>query len=277
MNYYRSPKPLELPEDALELLAKYDQVASVLVPSTNDESTATNTLWHPDLHLDNIFVDPVSHKLTGIVDWQSAAVAPLFYQSGVHRAFRHQKSVKEGWVMPQKPENFNTLDPDEQKRIDQDLESETIHKYYELQTMKRAPPHWDVLQQSLVPILRKPVWLVTGVWENRDMFFLRDSLIAIVAEWNEIFGGNTPCPITFSTKELELHAQEEENIDGVGQLLSLFRAQSVLPADGMVQPDDYETAIENCHMYKELFLNAAQNEGERDLYSKLWPYQEISE
>ncbi|KAF9736412.1 hypothetical protein PMIN07_008230 [Paraphaeosphaeria minitans] len=277
MNYYRSSKHLELPEDALELLAKYEQVASFLVPSTNNESAAANTLWHPDLHLDNVFVDPVSHRITGIVDWQSATVAPLFYQSGVHRAFRHYKSVQEGWVMPKKPENFDNLDPNEQKQIDQDLESETIHKYYELQTMKRAPLHWDVLQQSSVHMLRKPVWLVTGVWENRDIFFLRDSLIAIVAQWNEIFGEDTPCPIAFSTEELELHAKEEENIDGVGQMLSLFRAQGVLPADGMVQPEDYETAIENCRKYKNIFLSTAQNEDERDLYSKLWPYQEVSE
>lgn len=277
MNYYRSLKHPELPEDALELLAKYEQVASLLAPSKNNKSAAANTLWHPDLHLDNIFVDPVSHRITGIVDWQSAAVAPLFYQSGIHRAFRHYKGVQKGWVMPKKPDNFDALDPNEQKQFDQDVESETIHKYYELQTMKRAPLHWDVLQQSSVHMLRKPVWLVTGVWENRDLFFLRDSLIAIVAGWKEIFNEDTPCPIAFSTEVLELHAKEEENIDGVGQMLSLFRAEGVLPADGMVRPEDYQTAIENCRKYKEVFLDTAENEEERDLYSKLWPYQDVPE
>ncbi|KAF1851151.1 uncharacterized protein K460DRAFT_28798 [Cucurbitaria berberidis CBS 394.84] len=277
MNYYRSPKDPELPEDAIHLLAKYEQVAPLLTPASNDESSATKLLWHPDLHLDNVFVDPVSHKITSIVDWQSAVVAPLFYQSGVHRAFRYYKTVQEGWVMPEKPENFDTLRPEEQKQIDRNLESETIHKYYELQTMKRAPLHWDVLQRSSVPMLRKPVWLVTGVWENRDLFFLRDSLIALVARWNDIFGEDTPCPIKFSKEELELHAKEEENMDGVGKMLSLFQDQGVLPADGMVQPEEYQTAIENCHRYREVFLNAAQNESERDLYSKLWPYQGHSE
>ncbi|KAF1833917.1 hypothetical protein BDW02DRAFT_648020 [Decorospora gaudefroyi] len=273
MNHYLSSKHPELPDDALELLAKYDQVASFLVPSTNHESATTNnTLWHPDLHLDNVFVDPLSHKITGIVDWQSATVAPLFYQSGIHRAFRHYKSVQEGWVVPQKPENFETLDPSEQQQIESDLQSEKIHKYYELQTMKHAPPHWHVLQKSSVYTLRKPVWLVTGVWENRDTFFLRDSLIAIVAQWNEIFGEDVPCPITFSTEELELHANEEENMDGIGQMLSLLQAQGILPADSMVAPEDYQTSIENCDKYKEVFLNAAESEEERDLYAKLWPY-----
>lgn len=163
LNYYRSPKDPERPEDAIDLLDKYEQVASLLVPASDGESSATMILWHPDLHLDNVFVDPVSHKITGIVDWQTAAVAPLFYQSGVHRAFRHYKTVREGWIMQGKSENFDSLGTDEQKQIDRDLESETIHKYYELQTMRRAPLHWDVLQRSSVPVLRKPVWLVTSV------------------------------------------------------------------------------------------------------------------
>jgi hypothetical protein len=186
MNYYQSLEDPELPEHALELLAKYEQVAPLVVPSA-DDSTATNVLWHPDLHLDNVFVDPVSYKITSIIDWQSAMAAPLFYQSGVHRAFRHYKNVREGWYIPEKPDNFDELPPPEQKRIDQDLQSETVHKYYELQTMKRAPRHWEYLRQSMLPILRQPVWLVTGVWENKDVFFLRHSLITLVDRWNEIF------------------------------------------------------------------------------------------
>ncbi|KAH7408181.1 phosphotransferase enzyme family protein [Phaeosphaeria sp. MPI-PUGE-AT-0046c] len=273
-NYYRSSTEAELPSDAFELLAKYEQVASFLAPAPQDEPAATNVLWHPDLHLDNVFVDPDSYKITGIVDWQSTIVAPLFYQSGVHRAFRHYKSVREGWVMPVKPENFETLTLDEQKRIDHDLESETLQKYYELQTMKRVPLHWDVLRRKSVPTLRKPVWLVTGAWENQDLFFLRDSLITLVVQWNTIFGEDTQCPITFSKKELELHAKEEENMDGVGKMLSLLQDQDVLPADGMVEPEDYQTAVENCQKYKDIFLSAARDEDEKELYSKLWPYQD---
>lgn len=230
MNYYRSLEDRELPDDALALLAKYEEIAPFLVPPSNCIAAANNTLWHPDLHLDNVFIDLVSHKITGIIDWQSAVVAPMFYQSGVHRAFRHYKPVREGWVVPEKPENFDTLPPDDQKRIDKDLESETIHKYYELQTMTHVPLHWDVLQQSSVPKLTKPVWLVTGVWENKDLFFLRHSLIALVAEWNQIFGQDTPCPITFSKAELELHAKEEVNIDMVlGRCYPCFKTRAFYP------------------------------------------------
>jgi hypothetical protein len=234
-----------------------------------------NVLWHPDLHLDNVFVDPTSYEVAGIVDWQSASIAPLFYQSGIHRAFRHYKSVREGWIMPEKPENFDELSLEEQKQLDQDIESEAIHKYYELQTLKRAPPHWEYLQQSIVPVLRKSIWLVTGVWENEDLFFLRDSLMALAARWTDIFGEDTQCPITFSAEEVELHAQEEENVEGLGKMLSLFRDQSILPADGMVLPEDYQTAVENCREYKQIFLNAAQDQEERELYDRIWPYNDV--
>lgn len=98
---------------------------------------------------------------------------------------------------------------------------------------------------------------------------MRDSLIALVAQWHLLFGEDTICPIAFSTEELELHAKEEENMDSVGEMLSLFQDQGVLPADGMVRPEDYKAAIERCHKYREVFLNSAQNEGERDFYSKL--------
>jgi hypothetical protein len=66
-------------------------------------------------------------------------------------------------------------------------------------------------------------------------------------------------------------------VDGVGQMLSLFREQGVLPADGMVLPEDYDTAVENCRKYRQIFSDAAQTQHERYLYSKIWPYPDVSD
>ncbi|KAF1960926.1 hypothetical protein CC80DRAFT_590240 [Byssothecium circinans] len=195
-------------------------------------------------------------NLDHIIDWQSVTVAPLFYQSGVHRAFRHYKNVAQGWVLPEKPGNFDQLPPDEQAKIDRDMKSEKIHKYYELQTFKNAPLHWEYLSQPTVPVLRKPVWLVTG---------------------KEIFGEDSECPITFTKEELEAHDKEEEIYDGVGKILTMFRDLGILPADGMVIPEDYDTAVENSRQYKQIFLNSAETEEEKELYDKIWPYQDLSD
>lgn len=274
MNYYRSCQEHELPDDGLALLTQYMDVASYLVPSSTDEAATSNVLWHPDLHLDNVFVDPETHDITSIVDWQSACVAPLFYQSNVPRMFKHSRPVQEGWVIPERPENFNKLSQDEQKKIDDGLESEIMHKYYAAQVCKRAPRHWTVLQQPMVPIIRKPVWLVSGAWENRDLFFLRQSLISLATHWDDIFpDSQLPCPIKFTEKDIELHSKEEENMDGIGQILALFQDQGVLPVDGMVEPKDYKIACENSRKFKNIFIGLAKDKAERELYTKLWPYQ----
>ncbi|KAE8415019.1 kinase-like domain-containing protein [Aspergillus pseudocaelatus] len=278
MNYYRSMEDQERPEDGLTLLTQYMDAASYLVPSSNDEAASSNILWHPDLHLDNIYVDPNTHDITSIIDWQSACVAPLFYQSGVPRMFRHPGPVREGWAVPEKPENFDSLSEEEQNKIQEDLESETMHKYYEAQVYKRAPRHWAVLQQKTVPIMRKPVWLVTGVWERRNLFFLRQSLIALAAYWEEISSDSgLPCPLQFTKTDLQLYSEEEETIDGVGQLLTILHDQALLPHDGMVRSNDYEAAVNISRKVKEIFLGLAQDETERELFSKLWPYQETED
>ncbi|KAJ5508002.1 phosphotransferase enzyme family protein [Penicillium freii] len=244
----------------------------IFVLSPTDGSGYANVLWHPDLHLDNIFVNPNTYQITRIVDWQSACVAPLFYQSGVPKLCKKDGHVREGWVVPRRPEDFESLSESEQKRIDDDLESEILHKYYEAQVCKRAPRHWAVLQQQTVPTIRKPVWLVTGAWENRDLFFLRESLMELVANWEELFPG-IACPIEFSREDVEFQAKEQENINGVGHLLTLFRDEAVLPVDGMVDPKDFDIARENCRKFKEIFVRLGKDDDERELFRNLWPYQ----
>ncbi|PYH34771.1 phosphotransferase enzyme family protein [Aspergillus neoniger CBS 115656] len=44
-----------------------------------DDSISSAFLWHPDLHVANIFVNPKSlSEVVGIIDWQSSEVLPLF-------------------------------------------------------------------------------------------------------------------------------------------------------------------------------------------------------
>jgi hypothetical protein len=47
------------------------------------------------LHLDNVFSDPKSKQTTRVIDWQSAAVLPFFYQYGVATMFKHQETVSD--------------------------------------------------------------------------------------------------------------------------------------------------------------------------------------
>jgi Phosphotransferase enzyme family len=277
MNYHRSMEEPESPSEFLALLARYMDVSRHLVPPSIDGEIHANTLWHPDLHLDNVFVDPDSRKITRIVDWQSAAVAPIFLHCGVPKLFRHRKPVSDDWAVPDKPQNYDRLTDEEKKEADYELESEICHKYYRYQTYKKNPRHWAALTQDHIPIRTKSVWLVTGAWQNRDVFFLRQSLIDLAKRWRELEPNAGPCPISFTERELELHANEDENMTGVGELLKTLRDEGMLPADGMVDPADYTKAREICQKYKRIFVGLANGEEQRRLFSKIWPYQETED
>ena len=89
INYHRSSTEPELPDEVLDLFDQYLQLTLAMVPPLGTDDTHSPTLWHPDLHLDNVFIDPKSKKTTHIIDWQSATVMPFFYQCGVSRMFQY--------------------------------------------------------------------------------------------------------------------------------------------------------------------------------------------
>ncbi|OQE41095.1 hypothetical protein PENCOP_c005G01944 [Penicillium coprophilum] len=134
-----------------------------LDPQSVNEAASGNVLMHPDLHLDNIFVDPETLQITRIVDWQSAFVALWFYHANVPRICAYREPLPEGWGVPERPEDFDSLSAEEQLKVDNDLERQILHKYYEAQVYKRSPRYWSLLEDKRVPIIRNPAWLVTRV------------------------------------------------------------------------------------------------------------------
>ncbi|CAG8239215.1 unnamed protein product [Penicillium salamii] len=67
-------------EKKLTALEWYRQILDVLIPKNT--ALTTPCLWHNDLHDDNVFVDPQNpERITGIIDWQSCHVSPLFNQN----------------------------------------------------------------------------------------------------------------------------------------------------------------------------------------------------
>jgi hypothetical protein len=41
----------------------------------------------------------------------------------------------------------------------------------------------------------------------------------------------------------------------------------------MVDPKDYDTAQENSRKFKDIFFGLSKDDEEKELFSKLWPYQ----
>jgi len=272
INYHRSSTESELPDEVLELLGRYLQLAPTMVPPMGKDDTHSPTLWHPDLHLDNVFVDPETKKITRIIDWQSSAVRPFFYQSGISRMFKHPGMVADGWALSELPADYDSLDQNEKTKIDSNRKSETCHKYYEVVTKTQNPRHWAALQLQNSDVRTEPSRLVVNVWEDRDAFFLRRALLSIVEQWKDLCPESKVCPVSFSEQELALHALEEESMSNVGEILRLFRENWGLPPDGMVDTTEFELIRIAVAELRDSFIGAADNETERELFARLWPY-----
>ena len=276
MNYHRSSTEPELPEEALNLLDQYLQLAPAMVPPLGTVDTHSPTLWHPDLHLDNVFVDPESKQITRIIDWQSAAVMPFFYQCGVSRMFQHPGVVADGWALSELPEDYDSLDQSEKAKIDSDRKSETCHKYYEAETKDKNPRHWAALQLEHADVRTEPSRLVVNVWEDRDVFFLRRALLSIVEQWQDLCPESDTCPVSFNKQQLAQHAAEEESMSNVGEILRLFRDNWGLPPNGMVDPTSYDQIRTAVAELRDSFIEGADDEAERELFARLWPYQDAN-
>jgi hypothetical protein len=119
------------------------------VPPQSTEDTHSPTLWHPDLHLDKVFVNPESKQITHVIDWQSATILPFSYQCGVAPMFSHKGLVSNGMtVLPKRPENHHSLEQDEKEKIDNLIRREHLHKNSLGITHNKSPRHRAALQHQ---------------------------------------------------------------------------------------------------------------------------------
>ncbi|KAH8816555.1 phosphotransferase enzyme family protein [Xylogone sp. PMI_703] len=249
----------ESPESYHSLLEQYLTVAPYLIPENID--THSPTLWHSDLHRDNLFVDPDTNKITQIIDWQSIVVAPF-------------GPVEENWAVPKRPDDYDSLGGENKARADANVESLTYHKYYRSQTLKKNHRHWACIDYHQNLELRtNPVKLVTKAWKNDEVFYLRDALMKLADHWDELIEG-VECPIHFSEEERRIHAKEGENVTAIGEVLKLLHEQNVLPEDGMVDPIDYEKAKQNVVKFKQIYVGSGSTPEEKRLLERLWPYRD---
>jgi hypothetical protein len=276
MNYYKSNTDPENPSEYLALVEKYLLVAPFITQSQADSQDILQpTLWHSDLHLNNIYVDLDTETITDIIDWQNTTTAPLIFQAKIPRMARHISPLPLGWHMPEKPDNYNDLSQDAKSQADDLYQSALCHKYYEVITAKKNPRHYAALTHNdewKAPLIR-PIKAIGGAWSSREVFGLRSSLLEVVDHWTE-WDTQSECPISFTAEETALHHEELENREYVEQLMEQFQNAGLLPIDGVVHPEDYETLQRTNDTLKTRFLSLAESEEETAWMEKIWPYQD---
>lgn len=279
MNYCLHDAEPEQPSEMLELLEKHHLVTPYIFRFAQGSTCLeASILSHPDLNFSHLFIDRETNDISAIIDWQGSRVAPLVLQAKIPGVVRHVESLPPGVELATRPSNYNSLDAAAKQAADEVHESALRQKYYESLTAKRNPRFYSSIMHNAErsDLFVEPEMVVCGLWKNREVFKLRCLLNRFAEDWNELGPNLPPCPISFDEEEGKRHDQELENLVLIERVLEVFQ-EGILPADGRVDPEDFEPLKELNQIWKMKALSLCSDEKEKRLMEKIWPWQDWPE
>lgn len=236
-------RPYE-PSIHIRLLEQFLSIVPFVLPK--DQFINYPTLWHTDLHGDNIFVDPTNpSKITSIIDWQSISANPFFMQTRFPSIFDCDWPYPWGALVPRLVENYDVLPPDAQEKERQQYQDVRLKKYYEVASRKfnplvlraldstREEGENDVQISTLLAIVGR-TWLDGPIP-------LRDVLIQIFENWGH-FSADTACPIYFSQEEIARSKEEAKQWASAYEEFDRLRKELVGEKERWVSGEEYEEA-----------------------------------
>ncbi|KMU77095.1 hypothetical protein CISG_06133 [Coccidioides immitis RMSCC 3703] len=269
--------PAQLFEE-LSALHNYLKVAPYVLP--DNRAALTPVLWHGDLHLQNIFVDPGEPtRILGIVDWQCVSICPLFMQVTRPGFLDYNGPAPEGLRQIHLPGNFDSMTSDEQRNAKALHQAQTLHNLYLARSHQVNEEAFQAMQGQ--DTLRHQVSVIPGLtlmdYEPCLSSLLRD----VEKRWPEIVGIGTdglplvPCPLQFSAAEIQEQERDEELwAQGVGLMNNFISDTGCFKHwDGKVSNADYESSKRQLAEGIQRFLGReARNEEECKAWLKALPF-----
>ncbi|EFE43081.1 hypothetical protein TRV_02162 [Trichophyton verrucosum HKI 0517] len=263
----------------LRALDLYLSISKYTLPKNKE--THEGVPWHPDLHTDNIFVDPQDPtKITCLIDWQAVHIAPLFLQARRPAFLDFDGPIPERLKFPSLPENFDDLQPEEKLNAKKLRDEQALYVLYEIELLRQCRAAGSALhgRDTLVSRL---TGLAGSLFTDGEPVVL-GYLMQAVDRWGEIVGRDAigdpviPCPITFTDAERTKQQIDQEKwkkgvelMDDVAQSLGAYSGW-----DGFVSHDDYEARKQQVIASRDAFLQrmAGSDEERRAKWCKAWPF-----
>ena len=257
--------PQQVVEDHSRLLESSEKILEVVGNTTVLQDSCSPSLLHPDLHARNIFVDPNNPtKISGIIDWQSAAIEPAF----VHA--------------------LETPDFSEEPLLDKTLDADVPHDSHELQNhARRCKRTWAVMiflcpklgkATTLNPVLCRYLADVSSGCSD-EAISLRSLLTDVSNEWSEL-GVPGLCPYQPSGEDAESLSVELDHLESTQRLRAYLSRLLRCEMDGWIEDGRWDEVVP---IYREQYAEfvsaciASREEDEKvqDAEKKaneLWPF-----
>lgn len=160
-----------------KLLDDLQATLHILKHKQNVQKSSGAVLLHPDFHTRNIFVDAEDHtKITGIIDWQSAAIEPAFVFAADTPDFARELPDDEHEDAEDISDEVKAAN--EKTRIDMDFCVQTWCLIQQVCENFRAASHLDLL---ILRVLAAP----SIGWTNQEII-LETLLNDLAEEWEQL-------------------------------------------------------------------------------------------
>ncbi|EAU34264.1 hypothetical protein ATEG_05195 [Aspergillus terreus NIH2624] len=220
-------------------LQDYMKALPFLLPK--DEEVSKPVLWHPDLHADNIFVNPNNPtEIVSVIDWQAVNLSPLFLQARHPRLIEFDGPIPEGLQSIELPDNFEQLSPEEQLEAKKLRAAQSLYKLYEIQLIRQCPEIYRALQfRDSLPV--QIMGLSGSIFSDGEPV-VEGMLMRLEEQWSTHVGSSVPCPLSFSELERDRQREDEALWNRSVVLMDEFltRVGAYRGWDGWVYHDNYD-------------------------------------
>ena len=262
----------------ISALDNYFKVVHHVLPENN--ATHAPVLWHGDLSLQNIFVDPRDPaRILSIIDWQSVSACPLFMQVTRPGFLDYDGPAPDGLRKASLPANIDSMTSEKQRRAKALRQAQTLHNLYLARTCQVNPEAFQAMQSQ--DTLRHQVSVTPGLtlmdYEPSLTSLLRDAK----KEWPSIVGKGSdtmpmvPCPLHFSVAEVQEQERDEEMWARGVEPMNGFASDTgcFMYWDGRFSYADYESSKKQLAEGVERSLNReARSAEEREAWLRALPF-----
>lgn len=253
-------------------LQDYMKALPFLLPK--DEEVSKPVLWHPDLHADNIFVNPNNPtEIVSVIDWQAVNLSPLFLQARHPRLIEFDGPIPEGLQSIELPDNFEQLSPEEQLEAKKLRAAQSLYKLYEIQLIRQCQEIYRALQfRDSLPV--QIMGLSGSIFSDGEPV-VEGMLMRLEEQWSTHVGSSVPCPLSFSELERDRQREDEALWNRSVVLMDEFltRVGAYRGWDGWVYHDNYDRMKRHLERCKGDFLDGhCVSEEEKSQWGSVWPF-----
>jgi Phosphotransferase enzyme family len=255
------------PNDHIRLLDEFDKVVPYICPSMDE---CVSVLRHPDLHLDNIFVDPTDLNITSIIDWQGTSALPFFAQAGYPRFLSNDgKGVSNLTELDKLPDHFDSLDADAKEELQYSHIRRLSCQLYIHTTGTHNRTHFQALRQKVNTVRAELMKRVGLPWDG-DLVMFRGALLDVMENWERF--SSDMCPLKYDTREIEVWRAEEKEWLEASESLETFRRELGINEEGWVRSEYYESFARNQEL--RLKITETADEDSRNEMWRVWPFKD---